>query len=142
MTRAYTGVSGTAPNNHQPNSGALAAALTIGNAMKQQQPAQAAKKNSSIARSQSFQVAPPAANISESGGSLLKRGSRSSMQSKDKAGALGQPPRRFSANSRSSSASAGGSFNRKLNTHMSMISTIASTILIWMKSQKRQTRHI
>lgn len=83
---AYTGVSGTAPNNHQPNSGALAAALTIGNAMKQQQPAQAAKKNSSIARSQSFQVAPPAANISESGGSLLKRGSRSSMQSKDKAG--------------------------------------------------------
>ena len=41
---AYTGVSRTAPNNHQPNSGALAAALTIGNAMKQQQPAQAAKE--------------------------------------------------------------------------------------------------
>lgn len=116
---AYTGVSRTAPNNHQPNSGALAAALTIGNAMKQQQPAQAAKKNSSIARSQSFQVAPPAANISESGGSLLKRGSRSSMQSKDKAGALGQPPRRFSANSRSSSASAGGSFNSQTqHTHV------------------------
>ena len=41
---AYTGVSRTAPNNHQPSSGALAAALTIGNAMKQQQPSQAAKR--------------------------------------------------------------------------------------------------
>ena len=41
------------------------------------------------------------------------------MQSKDKAGALGQPPRRFSANSRSSSASAGGSFNSQTqHTHV------------------------
>ena len=117
---AYTGVSRTALNTHQPNSGALAAALTIGNAMKQQQqqPSQSAKKNTYITRSQSFQATPPSTNLSESGGSLLKRGSRSSMQSKDKA-ALAQPRRRFSTNSRSSSASAGSSFNSQTQqTHV------------------------
>ncbi|RCK56223.1 hypothetical protein Cantr_05909 [Candida viswanathii] len=128
---AYTGVSRTTAanaNQQLPNSGALAAALSIGNALKQQNTSGAAKKQhqhqqspSNIPRSSSFQYKPASANSLQkpqqphtnsisSTGSLLKRGSRSSIQTSNQQ----QPsstsqqlhaPRTFSASSRGSSTS-------------------------------------
>ena len=108
---AYTGVnrSSATSANQQPNSGALAAALTIGNAMKQQNSSAVNKQQqSNIPRSISFQYKStpsssssntkskttyhqqpqpphhqqqqPHSNSLSSTGSLLKRGSRSSIQ--------------------------------------------------------------
>ncbi|EMG45846.1 hypothetical protein G210_3926 [Candida maltosa Xu316] len=122
---AYTGVGRSAPSNQQqPNSGALAAALTIGNAMKSQQPPkQPANK---IPRSTSFQYKPPTTttttsqqqqqshhnNSITSTGSLLKRGSRSSIQHTNATSSLtsssagiAPPSRRFSTSSQGSSNS-------------------------------------
>ena len=101
---AYTGVSQNTNNTNKPNSGALAAALTIGNAMKQQ------KGNQSVSRSPSFQYQQPntsqqrVSSLNSSNGSLLKRGSKSNIQ-------LQPPPthtasqRRFSNGSFSSQGS-------------------------------------
>ncbi|KAI5958573.1 hypothetical protein KGF57_002418 [Candida theae] len=76
---AYTGVNPNTNNPNKPHAGALAAALTIGNAMKQ------GNQSQSIPRSQSFQYQQPQTqqrtpSLSTSNGSLLKRGSRSSFQ--------------------------------------------------------------
>lgn len=96
---AYTGVNPNSNNPNKPNSGALAAALTIGNAMKQQ--------NQSIPRSQSFQYQQPnsqqrVSSLTSSNGSLLKRGSRSNFQPPH---ANVAPQRRFSNGSFSSQGS-------------------------------------
>ncbi|KAI5964961.1 hypothetical protein CANMA_003471 [Candida margitis] len=98
---AYTGVSQNTNNKNKPNSGALAAALTIGNAMKQQ------NGSSDIPRSQSFQYRPPnpqqrVSSLTSSNESLLKRGSRSNFQSPQ---AHAAPQRRFSNGSFSSQGS-------------------------------------
>lgn len=132
---AYTGVnrSSATSANQQPNSGALAAALTIGNAMKQQNSSAVNKQQqSNIPRSISFQYKstpsssssntkskttyhqqphPPHhqqqqqshSNSLSSTGSLLKRGSRSSIQTNHQQQL--HAPRTFSTSSRGSSNS-------------------------------------
>ncbi|RLV91309.1 hypothetical protein JA1_003940 [Spathaspora sp. JA1] len=76
---AYTGVNQPAPPNHQPNSSAVAAALTIGNSLK----TTAVKPITSLSQNNpkpQNQVKPPAPSKTY-GGSLFKRGSRSSIGS-------------------------------------------------------------
>ncbi|KAI5954936.1 hypothetical protein KGF54_001497 [Candida jiufengensis] len=85
--------------NNNTNPGALAAAKTIGNAMKQKNTSNNTA-NVNIPRSQSFQQ--PSTNIN-SNGSLLKRGSRSSFQQPQQQ--QQQQSRRFSNGSFSSSTS-------------------------------------
>ncbi|KAI5965946.1 uncharacterized protein KGF55_001310 [Candida pseudojiufengensis] len=83
--------------NNNTNPGALAAAKTIGNAMKQKNGNSGS--NVSIPRSQSFQQ--PIISSTNNNGSLLKRGSRSNIQQQQ----FQQQPRRLSNGSFSSSTS-------------------------------------
>ncbi|KAG7661950.1 uncharacterized protein J8A68_004553 [[Candida] subhashii] len=76
---AYTGVNHVAPASNQPNSGALAAALTIGNSMKQQhKPSTFTSIDNRPAKptTPSSTTATPDSKPLSRSGSLFKRGSR------------------------------------------------------------------
>ncbi|CAK9441362.1 uncharacterized protein LODBEIA_P52300 [Lodderomyces beijingensis] len=110
---AYTGVGHSSTNNHQPNSGALAAALTIGNTLKQQNAARGVPARSPRSGGGGgANIATPSSNSRN--GSLLKRGSRANMdQSYTTPAAANLSSRRYSNGSNATDRSTleGSSYN-------------------------------
>ncbi|EGW35723.1 uncharacterized protein SPAPADRAFT_48691 [Spathaspora passalidarum NRRL Y-27907] len=108
-TTAYTGVNQPAPANNQPNSSAVAAALTIGNSLKTTAVKPITQKPTP--KSTQSATAPPTKTY---GGSLFKRGSRASIGSMQSSQSQQpqQPPhtphpfRRFSSGSTVTNSSA------------------------------------